>query len=196
MMELSYMTRRQPSPSVAQVVAANIRRLRDDLGVTQEGLAGLAKISPFSISRYEGGGMPGREEMVKLAEAFGLSSSDDLRRPNAQPDPRRRRTFRVKVQIIGNAPAGLREALDDVIARYERAAPPTLKDGEFVDPEMQEAFTEEMEREAAEEPAPLAVEQPEPQLEPSAGRRRRERPQPPTGKPRGRGPGRGAPTTR
>lgn len=63
------------SPAVAERYAANLRRLRAEAGLSQEGLAFRAGIHRTAVSLMENGKrLPGFETMVRLVGALGIEA--------------------------------------------------------------------------------------------------------------------------
>jgi transcriptional regulator with XRE-family HTH domain len=65
------------NPVVSARFAANLRRLRDGVGLSQEELAFRADIHRTQISLIEGGHrMPRLDTLIKLAGALGVTPND------------------------------------------------------------------------------------------------------------------------
>ncbi|HLZ03074.1 MAG TPA: helix-turn-helix transcriptional regulator [Bradyrhizobium sp.] len=65
-----------------QVVAANLRRIRQERGVSQETLAYEADVNRTYISKLEKGEpWVGLKILVKLSDVLGVEPTDFLRRP-------------------------------------------------------------------------------------------------------------------
>ena len=64
---------------ICKVVGQRIRQLRDERGISQEVLAGLADIDRSNISRIESGrAEPGLRTVQRIAAALGVKLTDLL----------------------------------------------------------------------------------------------------------------------
>lgn len=64
------------NPAMAQILATNIKALRDSMGLTQEQFADALDTSQGSVARWEGGSQPKLEKLEKLAEMAGRSITE------------------------------------------------------------------------------------------------------------------------
>lgn len=64
---------RQESRHIRSTIGENIRRLRDDAGMTQRDLAVALEMDQVSMSRWETGRvMPRHENLERVAEVLGV----------------------------------------------------------------------------------------------------------------------------
>lgn len=77
-------------------VSKNIRRFREELGATQQEVADRAGITVFSISCYEQGGEPGRDQLLKLASAFARPVEHFYMKDPPAADPLTQRVWSVR----------------------------------------------------------------------------------------------------
>ena len=79
------MAKKTEGGPVSSAFAANLRRLREDAGMTQEQLAERVDLSRLSIMKLEGGTSEPRGSTVsRIAAVFGVTR-DDLYREPAKP---------------------------------------------------------------------------------------------------------------
>lgn len=77
------MTRKPPIPEERKILAANLRQLRAERGISQEELAdraGLHRIYVESVERSERN--ISIDDIAKLADALGVEASELLRDPS------------------------------------------------------------------------------------------------------------------
>jgi transcriptional regulator with XRE-family HTH domain len=104
-----------------RVVQRNCVRFRHEMGdnVTQQDVADLAGISVFSVSRYEGGrGIPGRDELLQLAQVFGRTVEDFYNPNPPAQDKSRSARFGVQFKTIGPRPPGFDQDLAKLMSKY------------------------------------------------------------------------------
>jgi len=99
-------------------VSKNIRRFREELGATQQEVADRAGITVFSISRYEQGGEPGRDQLLKLASAFARPVEHFYMKEPPAADPLTQRVWSVRWKIVGTPPPGMEEELRRVVEKF------------------------------------------------------------------------------
>lgn len=102
--------------------AVNLKKFREELGWTQGDLADRAKVTVFSISRYEQAGKPGRDERDRVVEAIGRPLADFYMEKPPAADPERIRLAGVRFKLLGPHTPELRakveEAVRDTLRRY------------------------------------------------------------------------------
>lgn len=77
------------TPELA-AIAANVKRVRAEMGWTQADLAGRANMAQGKVSRIERGTLnPTLELLARLAKATGMSLSELVRSPPQSAEPER-----------------------------------------------------------------------------------------------------------
>jgi transcriptional regulator with XRE-family HTH domain len=90
--------------SIARALAEEIRRLREDCGMSQRALARAAGVPQSMISRIEGGGqVPSVETCSRLATGLGADLSIRLY-PNTGPQIRDRHQARIAEALVRSLP--------------------------------------------------------------------------------------------
>lgn len=99
--------------NIEDIVALNIRRLREAQGLSQKDLANLAKIHPITLNRVENGKQAaGRDVVYSIAEALRISPHVIYNDPT-------------KVQLLIHSPTLLDVLL--LLNAYQDAAPERRK---------------------------------------------------------------------
>lgn len=109
-------------------IAQNIKRIREDRGLTQEQLAELADLNRVTVAKYEMGRVvPSSNTLLRLAEALRVSpnillggGAEEMANRKAIPIP-----------VLGRVPAGIPfEAIEDVLD-WEEIPAEQAKRGEY-----------------------------------------------------------------
>jgi transcriptional regulator with XRE-family HTH domain len=101
-----------------------IRVLRDQSGLTQAELAGIAATSQPTIAAYEAGRKsPTLRTMQRLAEAAGLEAVVEFHRPLTREDRRSLELHRAVARRLQEHPEGVLAQARQTLARMRAAAP-------------------------------------------------------------------------
>ena len=108
--------------SVAVVIGLEIKRLRQNLGISQTKLANSLDVRQSTVAMWEAGkNNPGYEMLLRIANFFGVGASElcgEMESTN-------------KVPILGRVAAGPpRTATEDIVG-YEEISPELAETGEF-----------------------------------------------------------------
>lgn len=101
---------------LGEIIQANVRRFRKELGWSQQRLADEAGVSVDGVRKWEGRrGVPDRESVTKMAAALGRRMDDfNMREP---PAPEARRVSPFVLKVAEDAPADLRRQAEAYIER-------------------------------------------------------------------------------
>lgn len=110
-------------------IAQNIKRIREDRGLTQEKLAELADLNRVTVAKYEMGRViPSSNTLLRLAEALRVSPNILLGGDAAEEMSNRKA---IPIPVLGRVPAGIPfEAIEDVLD-WEEIPAEQAKRGEY-----------------------------------------------------------------
>lgn len=108
--------------SADEQIQSNCARFRKEAGLTQQAVAEETGLSIDIVRAWEQGRRtPERDSIVRLSRLYGrpfehfLMAAPPPSRVQAKPE------FEVRTKIVGNAPPGLEEALQETIRRFTPA---------------------------------------------------------------------------
>lgn len=102
------------------MISKSIKKLRQQMGLTQNELAKRVSVSPSTIAMYERGDRePNSDVVVRLTDVFGVEVNEIYGKP-----PKK-----IKIPVLGYVAAGIPiEAVEEVLD-YEELSPQMVRDG-------------------------------------------------------------------